>query len=96
MVELGAERTGTGAIQLGTIPSLLPLADPVVAGDTLYVRQNLGIASYDLTPLWLANQMPVYLGGSANVDELRPGKMILSGPFAYMNTLSGFRVFDLR
>jgi hypothetical protein len=85
-----------------TPSSSYPLNSPVVVGDTLYVAQNLGLAAYDLTPVWTAPaeptaaNLPTLLGRAVSIeartDQVR---MVVDGPWAY---LAGgtYRVFDLR
>ncbi|MBS2021905.1 MAG: fibronectin type III domain-containing protein, partial [Deltaproteobacteria bacterium] len=105
-VQLGsANRDGSGAnVVLSADSFSQPPREPVIAGDTLYMMQNLGLATWDLTPLWNSqNQtltqadLPIFLGGSINQDANRsdPVRFMIDGVFGYM--VGGtYRVFDLR
>lgn len=97
--------TTTGAVVNTTVGfrTTLPLREPVVVGDVLYVAENLGLATYDLKPVFFATDaaasgsVPVLLSESTSVDPARsdPVRMIVDGPFAYL--VGGtYRVFDLR
>lgn len=105
MVKLGSlHRDGSGAtVVFAPTTFTQPLREPRIVGDTLYMVQNLGIATWDLTPTLLSTNttptiadLPTFLGGSTNQDALRedPVKLIIDGVFAY---LAGgtYRVFDL-
>ncbi|HEY6100515.1 MAG TPA: hypothetical protein VIW03_13855, partial [Anaeromyxobacter sp.] len=82
---------------VGSITSNLPLANPVVAGDVLYVSNNLGVGAVDLTPLWQSGTMPTFTSGAVNVDPLRVGpvRFYVDGPFGFLMG-GGYRAFDLR
>lgn len=99
VVKLGTNRDGSGAVQLATFfTSPLPLGNPTVVGDTLYVRHNMGIASFDLTPLWTRDAAPVYLGSQGSAEatwKYSTARMLIDGPWAYVLGDS-YRVYDLR
>ena len=92
-----ATRDGAGATVVARYPSSLPLANPIVSGDVLYASNNLGVASWDLGPLWRSGAPPSFLGGTGNADPTRAGpvRFLVDGPFGY---LAGgtYRAFDLR
>ncbi|MGI5861877.1 MAG: fibronectin type III domain-containing protein, partial [Myxococcales bacterium] len=96
-VVLLAESLGVPATQVGTYTTCFPLANPIVSGDTLFVSHNLGVATFDLGPLFREGRMPVAISSSAVVDVVRTGKVKLSieGPFGYL-VGGGYRAFDLR
>lgn len=102
MVKLGSNGDGSGAQTLAGyafFTSQLPLGNPVVIGDVLYARHNLGIATFDLTPLWSAGGAPIYLGSQGH-NEARfsqdTATFLVDGPFAYLLGGGSYRVFDLR
>lgn len=98
VVRLGAERDGAGATLLGDLVARVPLANPTVSGDRLFVSSNLGVAVYDLDPLFREGRMPVLLQDQAAVEPSTAWsrvRMIIDGPFAYLSG-GGYRVYDLR
>ncbi|MBS2022812.1 MAG: carboxypeptidase regulatory-like domain-containing protein [Deltaproteobacteria bacterium] len=96
---------GSAVVLNWTAPSDLELNDIVIAGDTLYVTQNLGLATWDLSAV-LRNPLPtsasttivpVQTSATAAVDAPHAGpvRLQLDGPWAYL--VGGtYRVFDLR
>lgn len=88
---------GNGYTFVGSLTSNLPLANPVVAGDVLYVSNNLGVGAVDLTPLFRDGTMPSFTSGTVNVDPLRTGpvRFYVDGPFGFLMG-GGYRAFDLR
>jgi hypothetical protein len=107
-VPLGSGRTiGTATPTIYQLySSTVPLGSPIIVGDTLYLRQNSGLLTWDLRPLWGSNNpyatrtplMPVPAGsqGSGGVIYQYPdAKLIIDGPFAY-ELGADYRVFDLR
>jgi hypothetical protein len=99
VVQLGAtNRDGAGATLVGELTSILPLSNPVVSGDRLFVSSNLGVAVYDLDPLFRSGAMPALLQAvapSEKVDPYIPVRLVIDGPFAYL-VGGSFRVYDLR
>jgi hypothetical protein len=101
-----ANRDGTtaadpsGVAIIGDLSSSVPLANPIVSGDTLYVSSNLGVATFDLTPLWRSGAMPTRAGAVASSDPVNdfwPVQLWVDGPFGYLASSQGtYRVFDLR
>jgi hypothetical protein len=99
--KLGAtDRDGNGATLAWLWDSGLSyaLGTPVVVGDTLYVRQNMGLATFDLTPLFRSGAAPTYRS-STNVGDLAAsagGRFFVDGALGYMMTDGDYRIFDLR
>jgi carboxypeptidase family protein/fibronectin type III domain protein len=94
--KLGAGRDGNGASRLAYFASQVPLGNPTVAGDVLYVTRDLGLATYDLTPLW-QDAVPPVLAGATVSTEPAGGvpRFVIDGPWGYL--VGGtFRTFDLR
>jgi hypothetical protein len=106
---LSPARDGAGATSimpgLGASENDLPLSGLALAGDTLYARINLGgLASWDLTPVFLAGQPARFLvsqgtsdGYALSSDPYQPAlsPVIIEGPWAFM--LNGrLQVYDLR
>lgn len=91
-----ANRDGAGAVLLADFPSALPLGSPTVSGDTLYATANLGLASWDLMPLWRDGSAPVALSTAVSFEPIAGrSRLVLDGPWAYV--LGGsYRAFDLR
>jgi len=89
-------RAGAGATLVADFASSVPLTSPTVVGDTLYVTRNLGVATWDLLPLWQDGKAPVALGASAILGPLGGRtRFIVDGPFAYL--VGGtYIAFDLR
>lgn len=81
--------------------SPLPLGSPTFVGDTLYVRHNHGIATFDLTPTWAnlnSPGLPTYIGSQGIAEAILPSptaRMLIQGPWAFVLG-TGFRVYDLR
>jgi len=99
LVRLGPAGDGAGATLVGTWESPLPLGNPTQAGDLLYLRHNLGLATFDLAPLFRAEGFPAYLGSRRTNEALfwqSPAKLVVDGPWAYLLGGNSFRIFDLR
>lgn len=100
VIKLSASGDGLGvgaASLVGTWESPLPLGQPIVTGDLLFVRANQGLALFDMTPLWSRGEMPVFLGtrATAEAQATRDVKLIIDGPWAHLLGDS-YRVLDLR
>jgi hypothetical protein len=99
LVRLGPSGDGAGATLVGIWESPLPLGDPTQAGDLLYLRHNLGLATFDLAPLFRRGAFPSYLGSRRTNEALfwqTPAKLVVDGPWAYLLGGNSFRIFDLR
>lgn len=99
LVRLGPAGDGDGASLVGIWESPLPLGNPTQAGDLLYLRHNLGLATFDLAPLFRTGAFPAYLGSRRTNEALfwqSPAKLVVDGPWAYLLGGNAFRIFDLR
>ncbi len=99
VVLLGPGGDGTGATLVGTFESPLPLGNPTPTGDLLYARHNLGLATFDLAPLFRGGRFPTYLGSRRTSEALftqNAARLLVAGPWAYLLGGDKFRVFDLR
>src|SRR5205085_8240867 len=89
IAQLGASYDG------GYTPQLIytsndPLMSPVVVGDTLYIIESEGLATFDLKP-WLRSNgtaLPTYINleGSSNVGSYPDSyaRLIVRGPWAWL------------
>ncbi len=96
--KLGSAHDGAGARLLGSYSSPLPLSNPVIAGDTLFVRHSSGIATFDLLPLFQEEAMPTFLAsqGITQMQAKGGAQLSVDGPFARLLVQFAYRVFDLR
>jgi hypothetical protein len=99
VVQLGTARDGTGAAAVGHTATAYPVYNPTPVGDTLYLRMNTGLATFDLQPLWKSGAMPAY-GGSADVGDITSlsmhRRLIIDGVFAFLSLPGEYKVYDLR
>ncbi len=86
------------AAAMRLVRSTQPLADPIVSGDVLFVAENLGVSSFDVSGTFSpARADPVRLGSIATGDATTGPRVDLemAGPFLFL-VGDRYRVFDMR